>query len=159
MPFWLHSTLLSFHYAFSFSISFCPLCNNENHHVCLFFLHYLWLLNIECEACPALLFRSHLIRQEERARWCVCIASHELMCSNLIFSSDVVKQLYLEYMSLFKFMRSDGAHSVIWIICTLSWERPPSSLVTTMWAVSVGYTHTTRKLDVRHLQMHLNLFL
>lgn len=60
MLFWLHSTFLSFHYAFSLSISFCPLCNNENHHICLFFffLHYLWLLNIERRACRALLLRS-----------------------------------------------------------------------------------------------------
>lgn len=46
------------------------------------------------------------------------------MCSNLIFSFDLVKRLYLEYMSLFKFMRSDGVLSVIGIIYTRLLRMP-----------------------------------
>ena len=59
----------------------------------------------------------------------------QLVCSNLIFSFDLVKRLYLEYMSLFKFMRSDGVLSVIGIIYALSWGCPPSSLASTIWSV------------------------
>lgn len=41
-------------------------------------------------------------------------------CSNLIFTFDLVKRLYLGYMSLFKFMRSGRVLSVIGIIYALS---------------------------------------
>jgi len=57
----------------------------------------------------------------------VCIAIQELRCSNLIFSFDPVKWLYLQYMSLFKFMRSD------WVLCNWihlhSVLRMPSQLI------------------------------
>lgn len=63
-----------------------------------------------------LVFRSHLRKKEQDG----VAVQRELMCSNLIFSFDLVKRLYLEYMSLFKFMRSDGVLSVIGIIYALS---------------------------------------
>lgn len=135
---WLYSTLLSFHYPSSFSISFCPFHNNENHLFLSF--SFLFLLYMGClleRAHLVLLFSSHLIRREKRARWHFVLPyKPQLMCSNLIFSFDLVKRLYSEYMSLFKFMRSDGVLPVIGVIYTLYWGCPLSLLVTTRWPES-----------------------
>lgn len=66
------------------------------------------------------------MRRGKRARW--HLLHPELVCLIFFISSfDLVKQLYLEYMSLFKFMRSDGVLSVIGIVYTLSPRCPFSS--------------------------------
>lgn len=95
-------------------------------------------------SCSVLLFRSHLVRRVNGARWrSLCLP----MCRNLIFSFDLVKRRYLEYMRLFKFMRSDGVLSVIGI----TFLKMPSRLIcdNNMISVSVrarmaSVLHTTR---------------
>lgn len=112
---WLYSTLLSFHYS---SLSPFVLFIIMKPSFLSFLCSLLYIGSLSAQAHFELVFRSH-IRKTEQDGVCVAV-QRALMCSNLIFSFDLVKLLYLEYMSLFKFMRSDGVLSVIGIIYALS---------------------------------------
>lgn len=91
--------------------------------------------------------RSHLPKTWARWRQRSRVAA----CSNLIFTFDLVKRLYLEYMSLFKFMRSGRVLSVIGIIYALSWGGSVCSFLTITGYVNVGVAAARSHIEGTHM--------
>lgn len=123
--------------------------NNENHLFCLFTLPPLCPKWDSCHCRPRSV---HTFRKREcggagtgAAAW------PPPTCSNLIFTFDLVKRLYLEYMSLFKFMRSGRVLSVIGIIYALSWGGSVCSFSTITGYVNVGVAAARTHIEGTHV--------
>lgn len=123
-----------------FILSLCLLLSFSTIMRTIFFVSTLPLLHPKWGGCHC---RPHSARTLEN----VSTVPPPPKCSNLIFTFDRVKRLYLGYMSLFKFMRSGRVLSVIGIIYALSWGGSACSFSTKTQYVNVAVRAATSRTE------------